>query len=108
MRDDWKIKAKEWSDKSKYNSFNSFKGLTYYDSHYKPIADWWNNKEGAKLPPPIELSLDPGHLCNFQCEHCYFTSSAFVTEKRRTIQQTKEIIRKFYEAGTMEWRFTGG
>lgn len=70
MRDDWKQKGKEWSEKSKYNSFNSFKGLTYYDSHYKPISDWWKNKEGVKLPAPIELSLDPGHLCNFQCEHC--------------------------------------
>lgn len=68
MRDDWQNKTKEWSVKSKYNSFNSFKGLTYHDSHYKPINKWL--KGGLGLPPPIELSLDPGHLCNFGCPHC--------------------------------------
>jgi len=68
MRDDWKPKTNEWSSKSKYNSFNSYKGLTYHDSHYVPIAKWF--KEGGDLPPPIELSLDPGHLCNFGCPHC--------------------------------------
>lgn len=69
MRDDWKIKAKEWSDKSKYNSFNSFKGLLYIDSHYKPIAKWIKG-ESNNLPAPVELSLDPGHICNFRCTHC--------------------------------------
>ena len=70
MRDDWKQKAREWSDKSKYNSFNSYKGLTYHTTHYIPIAEWWNKKEGAKLPAPVELSLDPCHVCNFKCGHC--------------------------------------
>ncbi|MBT4165944.1 radical SAM protein [archaeon] len=68
MRDDWKSKGDEWSDKSKYNSFNSYKGLTWYNSHYVPIARWFKGE--GELPPPIELSLDPGHLCNFQCPHC--------------------------------------
>ncbi len=68
MRDDWKAKGDEWSDKSKYNSFNSYKGLTWYDSHYVPIAKWFKGE--GKLPPAIELSLDPGHLCNFGCPHC--------------------------------------
>ncbi len=70
MRDDWKQTGKEWSVKSKYNSFNSYKGLMYIDSHYKPIAKWWKGEPGAKLPAPVELSLDPGHLCNFKCGHC--------------------------------------
>lgn len=69
MRDDWKATGKEWSEKSKYNSFNSYKGLTWFDSHYKPIANWWSGTSNF-LPPPIELSLDPGHLCNFNCPHC--------------------------------------
>lgn len=69
MRDDWKQRAKEWSDRSKYNSFNSSKGLTYLNSHYLPIQRWWNG-ETTELPAPIELSLDPAHLCNFQCGHC--------------------------------------
>ena len=68
MRDDWKEKKQEWSDRSKYSSFNSYKGLAWQDSHYVPIAKWFK-KEG-ELPAPIELSLDPGHLCNFQCGHC--------------------------------------
>jgi len=68
MRDDWKIKIGEWSDKSKYNSFNSFKGLTYYSTHYIPIVNWFNGH--GELPAPIELSLDPCHLCNFKCGHC--------------------------------------
>jgi|GEM_PF-1010628 len=70
MRDDWKQTGKEWSTKGKYNSFNSFKGLTYIDSHYKPIAKWWKGESGARLPAPVEFSLDPGHLCNFKCGHC--------------------------------------
>jgi MoaA/NifB/PqqE/SkfB family radical SAM enzyme len=67
-RDDWQIKAREWEDKSKYNSFNSFKGLTWLHSNYIPIAKWLKGE--GELPPPIELSLDPGHLCNFGCGHC--------------------------------------
>ncbi len=60
------------------------------------------------LTAPIRVFDSFTRRCNFQCKHCYFTSSAFVKEKRRTIKQTRDIIRKFYEAGTMEWRFTGG
>jgi len=68
MRDDWKEKKKEWSDKAKYSSFNSYKGLAWYQSHYVPIANWFKGK--GELPAPIELSLDPDHLCNFKCGHC--------------------------------------
>lgn len=68
MRDDWKAKGDEWAEKSKYNSFNSYKGLTWFTTHYLPIARWFKGE--GELPPPIELSLDPGHLCNFGCPHC--------------------------------------
>jgi len=68
MRDDWKEKKREWSDKNKYSSFNSYKGLAYYLSHYAPISKW--TKGEGKLPAPIELSLDPSHLCNYKCGHC--------------------------------------
>jgi MoaA/NifB/PqqE/SkfB family radical SAM enzyme len=68
MRDDWKEKKKEWSDKAKYSSFNSYKGLAWYGSHYQPIAEWFKGK--GELPAPIELSLDPAHVCNFACGHC--------------------------------------
>ena len=70
MRDDWKEKKQEWSDKSKYNSFNSYKGLTYFNSHYLPIVVWWNGKTN-NLPAPIELSLDSAHSCNFAMQLNY-------------------------------------
>jgi len=69
MRDDWKPTGKEWSDVSKYNSFNSYKGLIWYNTHYVPIAEWLKG-ERQQLPSPIELSLDPTHKCNFKCGHC--------------------------------------
>jgi MoaA/NifB/PqqE/SkfB family radical SAM enzyme len=58
----------EWADANKYSSFNSYKGLAYMDGHYVPTAAWLKG-EGS-LPAPIELSLDPAHLCNFKCGHC--------------------------------------
>ena len=67
---DIRKKEREWNDKSKYNSFNSYKGLIYYHTHYKPIAQWLKGVPGVQLPPPIELSLDPAHICNYKCEHC--------------------------------------
>jgi len=55
----------EWSNK--YNSFNSWKGLTYYQN-YKAIVDWLN---GANyLPPPVECNLDPIAECNLNCYFC--------------------------------------
>jgi len=60
------------------------------------------------LTAPIRIFDSYTRRCNFQCDQCYFSSSAFIEETRRTISQTKKIIRKFYDAGTTEWRFTGG
>lgn len=57
----------EWSNKSKYNSFNSMKGLTYI-THYSGIVNWFNGK--GVLPPPIECSLDPIAQCNLRCYWC--------------------------------------
>ena len=91
MRDDWKTKGKEWSDKRKYNSFNSYKGLAWLESHYKPIAAWWNN-ESIKLPPPIELSLDPGHLCNFACPHC--NAQRYLIINKDEVPEDKKLMTK--------------
>ena len=55
----------EWRDK--FNSFNSFKGLTYYEN-YKNIVDWMNGD--AELGPPIECNLDPYAACNLNCYFC--------------------------------------
>ncbi len=57
----------EWSKNSKYNSFNSYKGLTYYE-HYKKVVGWLEGRN--VLPPPIEASLDPINMCNQKCYYC--------------------------------------
>jgi MoaA/NifB/PqqE/SkfB family radical SAM enzyme len=57
----------EWREENKYNSFNSYKGLTYYD-HYQKIAGWLSGQN--PLPPPIEASLDPISACNNRCYYC--------------------------------------
>lgn len=57
----------EWSNQNKYSSFNSAKGLTYYET-YKQIIKWL---DGDKyLPPPIECNLDPVKGCNLNCYFC--------------------------------------
>ncbi len=61
----------EWANKNKYNSFNSYKGLTYYEN-YRKILYWLRGK--GELPPPIECSLDPIMKCN---HHCYYCNSQF-------------------------------
>lgn len=61
------------------------------------------------LTAPIRVFDTYTLKCNLDCGHCMVNSNIFVNEpNRRTIDQTAEIMRKFYEAGSMEWRFTGG
>jgi len=55
----------EWTDK--YNSFNSYKGLTYYEN-YKQIMKWMDGD--PYLPPPVECNLDPFDGCNLRCYFC--------------------------------------
>ncbi len=57
----------EWKPENKYNSFNSWKGLTYYEN-YKGIVNWLEGK--GSLPAPIEASLDPISACNNRCYYC--------------------------------------
>ena len=89
MKDDWQksVEVREWSNKSQYNSFNSYKGLAWYDSHYKGIAKWF---ESAELPPPIELSLDPAHLCNFNCTHC--NAQRYLVHNPEEVPADKKIM----------------
>jgi len=58
---------KEWATVSKYNSFNSYKGLTYYEN-YKKIVTWLDGK--GELTPPVECNLDPFAECNLSCYFC--------------------------------------
>lgn len=57
----------EWAETDKYTSFNSYKGLTYYE-RYKNILDWMDGK--AQLGPPVECNLDPIAACNVSCYFC--------------------------------------
>jgi MoaA/NifB/PqqE/SkfB family radical SAM enzyme len=52
--------SKEWD--SKWNSFNSNKGLLY-KQHYDAIL-------AGKFLPPIEVNLDPVNSCNLNCFWC--------------------------------------
>lgn len=58
----------EWKEKSKYNSFNSYKGLTYYNN-YNNISQWLSG-ETDELGPPVECNLDPIAECNLNCYFC--------------------------------------
>ena len=64
----------EWI--SKYNSFNSDKGLTYYEN-YKQIIRWLNHApefdrplQRVPLHAPVEVNLDPIAFCNLDCSYC--------------------------------------
>jgi len=57
----------EWTNDSRYNSFNSYKGLTYYEN-YKAIAAWMSGNQ--YLPAPIECNLDIFAECNLACYFC--------------------------------------
>lgn len=101
MRDDWKEKRKEWSDKNKYNSFNSNKGLIWFNTNYVPIAKWF--EEEGELPPPIELSLDPAHLCNFECGHC--NAQRYLVLNPDEVKEDKKIMTKEHLKSLID--FTG-
>jgi wyosine [tRNA(Phe)-imidazoG37] synthetase (radical SAM superfamily) len=81
----------EWSNP--YNSFNSnTKGLTFYE-HYKAINEWRLGKRPAPLPP-VEISLDPIHLCNLNCLHpdTEITMGDFTRKKIKDIVEGDEIL----------------
>ncbi|MBT4135731.1 radical SAM protein [archaeon] len=94
-------KRSEWDDKSKYNSFNSYKGLAWYQSHYVPIAKWFKGEDGAKLPPPIELSLDPGHLCNFDCGHC--NAQRYLVINPEEVPEDKKLMTREHLRNIMDF-----
>ena len=52
----------EWSEKSKYNSFNSWKGLLFAPL-YEQIAN-------RHIPVPIEARIDPTLKCPLSCSWC--------------------------------------
>lgn len=77
----------EWSDESKYCSFNSYKGLTYYE-HYRKIVSWLD-KGSSELPPPVEINIDPMGECNLQCYWCIVQD--YLKRNRKQLGEMRQL-----------------
>ena len=98
----------EWTEGSRYNSFNSYKGLAYFE-HYKKIVGWLDGKN--ELPPPIEASLDPINDCNNKCYYC--NSQRYLREhplhlKRWGRDYMEDLLCHFAEWGVRAFCWGGG
>ncbi|MBD3208361.1 MAG: radical SAM protein [Candidatus Nealsonbacteria bacterium] len=60
------------------------------------------------LSAPLKVYDTYTKQCNLNCKHCYARSNSSVLEKSRTLNQTRKIMKKFYDVGVLEWNFTGG
>ena len=61
------------------------------------------------LMAPLRVYDTYGYGCNLHCARCLNESEREKLDlTRRSLKDTETIMRKFYDAGTMEWRFTGG
>jgi len=80
---------KEWDESSKYNSFNSWKGLTYYEQYKKIVRAMESN---APFPTPIEVSFDLSHVCQLNCRFC--NSSRYLRD-----DETISIDQKYMSEG---------
>ncbi len=98
------MKALEW--KSKYNSFNSDKGLTYYQN-YRGIINWL---DGSKfLPPPVECNLDPVMGCNLDCYFCITQNyMKGVKHKKLSLEYMKELVDFLSDWGVRGLCISGG
>ena len=98
----------EWNEKHKYNSFNSYKGLCYYE-RYKAIDRWLNGK--GNLPAPVEVSIDPIAQCNLNCYYCNsqrYLRDEPITSKPMKRYLLKESIRQWAHWGIEGFCFGGG
>jgi molybdenum cofactor biosynthesis enzyme MoaA len=77
----------EWSKTNQYNSFNSYKGLTYYNN-YRNIMSWME-RETDYLPPPIECNLDPFAECNNRCYFCI--GQRYLVDKREEVGEMRKL-----------------
>lgn len=60
------------------------------------------------LTAPIRIYHTFTRKCNLNCPQCCIASEADTEDNRMTMEEFENVVRKFFEAGTMEWRFTGG
>ncbi len=84
----------EWSDKNKYNPFNSDKGLMWYE-RYEKILAWYKGEKNAKLPPPIELSIDPICSCNLDCFYC--NSQRYLEFDKTLVPAGKKLSKRYMQ-----------
>jgi MoaA/NifB/PqqE/SkfB family radical SAM enzyme len=102
---------KEWNKKNWMNSFNSAKGLLYSE-HYKAISKWKKSKNPKDLLPPIEVSLDPIHKCNLNCEHCnasrYLTANLTEDKVRMSDEHLINLVEFLGKWGVKAICFGGG
>lgn len=78
----------EWQNK--YNSFNSDKGLTYYQN-YLDIMDWF--EDDNYLPPPVECNLDPIAECNLNCYFCI--TQRYLRHKRDEVGEMRQLPTRY-------------
>ena len=95
----------EWSNDNKYNEFNSYKGLTYYNEYLQIVK--WMRGDGDYNLPAIECSLDPITLCNLKCFYC--NSQRYLDDfKEIKTPLLKWVIRFIAEWGMKGLCFGGG
>ena len=100
----------EWSERNKYNSFNSYKGLLY-SKWYEAIIEWRDHKRVRPLPP-IEVSLDPIHSCQLMCDHCnanrYLSGKTKLAMRRMPDDHLLKLVRGLGNWGVKGICFGGG
>lgn len=77
------------------------------------VVNIWKVPTPRKIPKdylsaPLKVFDSYSRKCNLTCRHCYASSNPNFAEIKRTFSQTEKAMRKFYEVGVLEWRFTGG
>ena len=77
----------EWSEGNKYNSFNSMKGLSFYQN-YTQIMEWMNSTSN-ELPPPIECNLDIFAECNLDCYFCI--TQRYLKHHREEVGEMRQL-----------------
>lgn len=77
----------EWSNKNKFSSFNSWKGLLY--------ADWYKAIVNKSFLSPIEAAIAPIHTCNLKCRHC--NSGLYMNYGKKVDRMTDEHLIKLID-----------
>ncbi len=95
------LELKEWTDP--YNSFNSWKGLMYYEQ-YRGILE-------GRLLPPIEASIDPTYKCNVDCIWCNsqrILHNDNLLGKSMTAEHLRRLVAFLIDWGVRGFCYAGG